>query len=143
MTAPGARQRLSALPQGGRLHFKPIERPGCKSGTLLVMPGGTLEVGTEQRPVAANIQAEIVITNTPLNSTLDPDQYGTGLLALGEVSIHGAAKSPTFVRLSAEPRAGQTTMVLAQPVTGWQPGDLLIIPDTRHLQWNQVTNWVP
>src|SRR5574341_1489005 len=129
------------IASGGTLAFQNTQATTLKVGTLLVMPGGILQVGTEQSPVAANIKAEIVITNTPLNSTLDPSQYGTALLALGDVTIHGAVKSPTFVRLSIEPRAGQTTLSLSGPVSGWQPGDRLILPDTRHLRDSEVQNW--
>lgn len=45
--------------------------------------------------------------------------------------MHGAVKSPSFARLAAEPRAGDTTLTLSQPVSGWAAGDRLILPDTR------------
>jgi hypothetical protein len=129
------------IDSGGTLAFQNDRATKLQVGTLLVMPGGTLEVGTEQDPIAANINAEIIIKNTPLNSTIDPSQYGTALLALGDVIIHGSVKSPTFVRVSAEPKAGQTTLSLDEPVSGWRPGDRLILPDTRHLRDNEVRDW--
>ena len=48
--------------------------------------------------------------------------------------MHGAEKTPTFVRLSREPRAGHTTLEVEQPVSGWAPGDYVVIPDTRQLR---------
>jgi hypothetical protein len=32
---------------------------------------------------------------------------------------------------------GDTTLTLANPVTGWQPGDRLVLPDSRQLTWSQ------
>jgi hypothetical protein len=105
-------------------------------GTLTVMEGGVLTVGTMSAPVPAGITAELVIANQPLNTSLDPDRFGTGLLGLGTVTMHGAEKTPTWTRLATEPRAGDTTLTLSQPVTGWRAGDRLILPDTRHLKPN-------
>src|SRR5438445_317405 len=51
--------------------------------------------------------------------------------------VHGVVKTPTFVRLAAEPLAGQTTLTLEQPVASWKAGDRIVIPDTRHLRDNQ------
>src|SRR5215510_995701 len=92
--------------------------------------------------------AEILIKNQPLDLTndgsgvYDPDQYGTGLLVVdGTLRLHGAAKTPTFARLSTEPKAGDTTLTLAQPVSGWQVGDRLSVPDTRHLKAGSGEVW--
>jgi Putative binding domain, N-terminal/G8 domain len=65
-------------------------------GMLTVMEGGVLTVGTMSAPVPAGIRAELVIANQPLNTNLDPDRFGTGLLGLGTVTIHGAEKTPTL-----------------------------------------------
>lgn len=110
-------------------------------GTLTVMEGGILTIGTVCAPVPAGITAELVIANQPLNTSLDPDRFGTGLLGLGTVTMYGAEKTPTWTRLATEPRAVDTTLTLSQPVIGWRAGDRLILPDTRHLKWNEVGNW--
>jgi hypothetical protein len=65
-------------------------------GTLTVMEGGVLTVGTMSAPVPAGITAELVIANQPLNTSLDPDRFGTALLGLGTVTMHGAEKTPTL-----------------------------------------------
>src|SRR5207302_9774274 len=80
--------------------------------------------------------------NRALNVAADPNQYGTGFIALGKVTMAGAAKTPTFVRVAQEPKAGQAVVVLEQGISGWQPGDRIILPDTRHLHWNEISNWV-
>lgn len=50
--------------------------------------------------------------------------------------MHGQSKNPTWVRLASEPRLGQTTLQLEQPVSGWTVGDRLILPDTRQIDYN-------
>jgi hypothetical protein len=117
---------------GGTLRFATTQSTRLRVGTLLVLANGALEVGTSSNPVPASFSAEIIIKNKPLNTTADPDQFGTGLLSIdGKVTMHGAAKSLTFVRLAAEPLAGQSALQLQQAVTGWQTGDLLVLPDSR------------
>src|SRR5207249_331900 len=101
---------------------------------LEVLQGGELDVGTFANPVAAAVTAQIVIRDVPLDTTTDPQQFGHGLIALGKVTMYGAAQSQGFVRLAAEPKMGDTTLTLAQPVSGWKVGDRLVLPDTRHLK---------
>ena len=127
----------------GQLTFDAAINTKLWVGEVMVYSDGDLQIGTTSQPIPANVSAEIVIANKPLNTQTDPDQYGTAFLSWGGVTIHGAPKQPTFVRTAAEPKAGQTTIVVEQPVTGWRAGDLLIVPDTRHLKWNEVTNWAP
>src|SRR5207249_3885739 len=40
----------------------------------------------------------------------------------------------TFLRLSREPLAGQTSLVFERPVADWKVRDNLVIPDTRQLR---------
>jgi hypothetical protein len=117
----------------GHLSFRTDTDTRLTVGTLMVMPGGELQIGTTPAPVAAGVVAEVIIANQSLNTAIDPDQFGTGLIGFGTVRLHGAPKSPTFVRLAAEPRAGQTTVTLAQAVAGWRVGDRIMLPDTRQL----------
>jgi len=119
---------------GGVLRFSISQTTRLRVATLLVLPNGTLEVGDASGPVLASVTAEIIIKDKALNTSTDPDQYGTGLLSIdGRVTLHGAVKTPTFVRTASEPRAGNTTIVLGQSVTGWRIGDRIVLPDTRQV----------
>ena len=119
---------------GARLLFRTDMSTRLAVGTLLVMPGGALEIGTAAQPLPAHLSAEIVIRDLPLALATDPNQFGTGLLSIdGAVALYGAVKSPTFVRLATAPQAGDSAFLLAQPVSGWQPGDTLVLPDSRQL----------
>jgi hypothetical protein len=119
---------------GGALRFVVDRDTRLRVGTLIVLPGGTLEIGTPAAPVPASLTAEVVFKDLPLNLTADPDQYGTGLLSIdATVTIHGALRSPTFVRTATEPRAGHWTLSLGAPVSGWRAGDRIFVPDTRQV----------
>ncbi len=123
---------------GALLTFDPQQDTRLTVGTLLVMPGGALEVGTAAAPVSPDRTAEIVIADQPLDRGADPDQYGTGLLVIdGRVTLRGAVKTPTFVRLATEPQQGQTSLTASQPVSGWRKDDRLVLPDSRHLSENE------
>jgi hypothetical protein len=120
---------------GGMLTFRTDINTTLTVQNLLVLQGGTLQVGSAAAPEQVGVKAQIIFPNIPLNTGIDPGQFGNGLIALGTVSMHGAALSTTHVTLAAEAHAGDTTLQLSQAVTGWQVGDHLILPDTRQLYW--------
>jgi G8 domain/Right handed beta helix region/Peptidase inhibitor family I36 len=121
---------ITCVDVSGTLTFVTTSDTRLTTGTLLIPNGGTLQIG----PEPAAYRAEIVITEQPLDTTgVDPEQYGTGVLIAGTVSIAGAPKTPTFTRLTTEPIAGATTLMLSETPTGWQVGDRLVLPDTRQL----------
>jgi hypothetical protein len=136
----------------GKLAFAPTVNTRVNVTNLEVMAGnngmgtpGVLEVGTAAAPIAGDVTAEIVIANSPLGGSVsDTDQYGTGLIVLGKVGMHGSVKTPTFVRLATEPRAGNTTLTLSEAVSGWRAGDRVVLPDTRHMKESEVTGggWI-
>ena len=139
-TASGEAQVIG-IGSGGVLRFATSQNTRLRVATLLVMANGTLEVGTATAPVLPAVTAEIVIKDAPLNAATDPDQYGTGLLCIdGTLRIHGAVKSPTFVRTSAEPLSGHSTIVFERAVSGWRVGDRVFLPDTRQVPADQWFN---
>lgn len=127
----------------GTLTFSRTVSTRLWAGNVIVYANGYLDMGTSSSPIPVNVDAEIMIADQSLNLAADPDQYGTALIVFGRLRVHGATKTPTWTRLAQEPRAGATTLTLSQPVTGWQPGDRVVLPDTRHMKWNEVTNWSP
>jgi hypothetical protein len=114
----------------GQLTFRSDISTRLTVGTLTVLAGGGLQIGTLGAPVAAGVTAEIVISDRPLDAGVDSEQYGTGLLGFGRITMHGAVKTPTFVRLAAEATAGQSALALASGVSGWRAGDRLVLPGT-------------
>lgn len=75
---------------------------------------------------------EVVFADAAINTTLDPYQWGHGLILLGDVSILGKPKT-AWRHLATEALAGATTIVLDAAPTGWQVGDKIVLPDTRQL----------
>ena len=136
----------------GKLAFATTVNTRVRVTNLQVMAGemgmgtpGVLEIGTAAAPVAANVTAEIVIANTALGGSVsDPEQFGNGLMVFGRWTAHGTLRTPTFLRLATEPRAGNTTLALSQAVSGWRPGDRLVMPDTRHMKESETTGggWI-
>jgi hypothetical protein len=122
-----------AIQAGGHLVFRTDISTTLTVVNLLVMEGGELQVGTSANPVAANVSAQIIFPDLPIDTTADPSQYGDGLIGLGTVTMHGAVRSESFVGLATEPKVGDTTLTLATAVSGWQPGDRLELPDSK--QW--------
>ena len=128
----------------GELAFRTDADTRLTVGTLTVLEAGRLEIGTVDAPVAAGATAELVVADQPVDTARDPEQITGGLIGLGTIRMHGAVKSPTFVRLTSEPLARRNTLQLEEAASGWTPGDKLVIPDTRQLRQNERgTSYVP
>ena len=132
---------ITCLAVNGRLAFRTDRDTRLTVATMMVMRSGELEIGSTDRPVNDGVTAEIVIASRALNTATDPEQFATSLLGFGVVRMHGALRTPTWTRLAVEPLAGHMTLTLSEPVSGWRAGDRLILPDSRHLKWNEVRDW--
>jgi len=118
----------------GRLSFKTDASTRLKTANIMVWDEGALEIGTPANPIAANVVAEVVIADQKIDRTLDPAELGNGIEALGRITMHGAVKLPTFIRLAQEPRTGQTELALEQAAPSWKAGDRIVLADTRQLR---------
>jgi len=117
---------ISAIGVKGTLKFD--NQPSLlKVGDFLIYRSGRVHAGTTDAPLS---KLEIVIANKPIESTADPLEFGTGIVAFGEVRMHGEPKR-TWTRLAQELRAGQSEILLSEDPEGWKPGDRLVIPDSR------------
>jgi len=135
---------LACVGVKGQLRFRTNASTKLLAATIFVYESGYLEIGREGAAVDPNAIAEIVFADRPLDLASDPEQYGVGLIGMGRVTIHGAPRSASFYRVTQEPRAGQATLTLEASPQGWRPGDKLIVPDTRQLEWNQIyAKYVP
>ncbi|SFL23757.1 G8 domain-containing protein [Nitrosomonas aestuarii] len=133
---------LAALGIEGDLEFKYDINTKLAVGTIIVYRDGRLQIGTVTNPIDASKTAEIVFsditlpttTADPITGVLDPSQYGSGLIVLGEIVVYGADKGPSFVRFTDEPLKNYYIFGVDQDVSNWSAGDNLIIPDSRQLQ---------
>jgi len=126
--------KIGCIEVSGTLAFSTKTNTRLNVVTLLVVEGGTLRIGTATEPVAPDSMAEVVIGDQRFDPVADPGQIGHGIVVLGTFTAHGAAKSPTFVRLIKEPLAGQTVLTVEDALAGWRAGDTLVLPDTRQLR---------
>ncbi len=114
---------------GATLTFSTTTRTQLNVVNLVVLQGGTLDIGTQANPIPANLTATVMWVDQAINTSTDPEQYGNGLIALGTVNTYGAVKVP-YVTLAQNANAGDTVLYLASPATGWQVGDQ--VPVARH-----------
>ena len=126
--------KLACVEVDGVQRFATDANTRMRVGNLMVTEEGHLEIGTAANPVAPNVTAEVIIADQPIDGKIDPAQIGTGLQGLGKIMMHGAVKTPTFIRVAREPLAGDTTLAFEQPLSGWQAGDAIVIPDTRQVR---------
>ena len=128
---------IACVGVNGQLVFRHDTSTRLTVGVLMVMATGELHVGHAGAPISSGVTAEIVIADRALDYLADPEQFGTGFIAFGKVRMHGAVRSPTYVRLTQEVAAGASALALGQSPSGWSAGDQLVLPDSRHVRVDQ------
>jgi len=96
---------------------------------LIVLPGGTLDVGTQMDPIPCDRHVEFVVRSVPIDTTRDPFQWGNGLVNFGRQTRVGCSKT-AWVESADSIGSGATGIRLVSAPTGWQRGDELLLPDT-------------
>ncbi len=115
----------------GALEFATDKDTFMEVDTMVVTPAGRLTIGTIDNPVAANVRSVIQIAdNGPIDVGWDPQLLSRGLISHGEINVHGAFKD-TFLKVAADPMAGDTSMTLESVPAGWQVGDRLVLTGTH------------
>ena len=110
---------IDAIEVAGSLRFARNGNTRLTFSVLTVLPGGKLEIGTAAAPIVATYKAELIVADKPLNLAIDPRQFGNALLVFGQVTMHGVALNQTWTRLTAEVRAGNTS-VLVENASSWK-----------------------
>lgn len=145
-------QAIRSLHLGGILTFAPDKDTRLDVGLIKIQPGDdtreegfdceshppeidpskprpALEVGTPHRPIDAKHTA--LIRLVPF-AGLDPQSCPAIVCCAGRMDFHGTPMNRTWVKLGETANAGDTTLTLAEPVTGWKIGDRLIVTATSH-----------
>jgi hypothetical protein len=91
-------------------------------------PRPALEVGTPWQPVEA---AHTALIRLVYFRGMDRDSCPAIVCCGGRMDFHGAPMNHTWVKLGATAQLGDTTLTLAESVTGWRVGDHLIITATQ------------
>ncbi|WP_425407757.1 Ig-like domain-containing protein [Hyphococcus sp.] len=115
----------------GALEFATDVDTFMEVDTLVVAPAGRMTIGTIDNPVAVNVEAVIQIAdNGPIDTNWDPMLFSRGVISHGDIQIHGAKKE-AFLKVAADPMAGDTSLTLQEAPDGWKVGDKLVLTGTH------------
>lgn len=102
----------------------------CEAHMAALPPGQerpALEVGTSNQPVDA---AHTALIRLAYVAGLDKESCPAIVCCGGRMDFHGAPLSRSWVKLGAAAKKGESTVTLAEPVTGWKVGDRIIVTMT-------------
>jgi hypothetical protein len=92
-------------------------------------PRAALEVGTPAQPIPAGYAALIRLAYIP---GMDPKSCPAIVCCGGRMDLHGAALNRTWLDLGKDAAKGDTTVTLAEAVTGWRVGDQVLVTGSVH-----------
>ena len=119
----------------GMLDFSTTQDSRLLVDTMVVSPSGHLVIGTEDDPVRANVNVDIVFAdNGDIDVGWDSMLLSRGLVAHGSTSIHGAEKA-SHLKVEIDAMAGDRTLVLEERPDGWEVGDKLVLTGTYQQGW--------
>ena len=133
----------------GTLTFSPDRDTLLNVGLVLVQPGETasesgfdcdahlsdddaspqpaLEIGGPNAPIDAKHTATVRLHYVP---GMDKESCPAIVCCGGRMDLHGASLSRTWVKLGTPAKAGDKRIELTEAVTGWRPGDRVIVTAT-------------
>ncbi len=119
----------------GVLQFSTSQSSQIILDTLLIELGGRLEIGSLTAPIPQGVNIDILIRDIgDINVADDPTLIGRGVIARGQVDMHGAIKT-AHLKVSVDPRAGDQQLTLATAPDNWSVGDTLVLTGTRYSGW--------
>jgi len=124
-------ERIKTIRLEGELVFAPALNTELQVETIIGAGTSRLQIGNSTAPVAADVSARIIfIDEGPLDLAADFEQFGKGMVMMGETVIHGAEKL-TWTSLQDGADAGDEFVVLAESPQGWLIGDEVVIAGTE------------
>src|SRR5262245_59785676 len=90
----------------------------------------TLEIGTLENPIPAEHTAKIRLH---FLEGMDKNDAPAIVCCSARMELHGAPPSRTWVKLGENAAAGETSVVLSEPVTGWKVGDEIIVTASKKM----------
>lgn len=98
---------------------------------LVIREGGYLDVGNALDPMPCGRSVALVINGVPIDLSLDPLQWGRGLLNVsGRITAQSACPRTSWSPLTSAVPAG-VTQITVEDATNWQVGDDLEITDPK------------
>lgn len=103
----------------------PIAPAGASAGDR-----PALEIGTVDQPIPAGIKATIRLVYF---DGMDKETLPAVMSCGGRWDVHGAPMSRTWVKLGTDANTGDANVTLAEPVTGWNVGDRVIVTSSKEV----------
>ena len=126
---------IRAIKSLGHLKFSPSQSSLLRIDTLVIDSNGSLVIGTKDNPIQTGVEVNITfVDNGNLDVVRDPLLFGRGILAMGEVKMHGENKT-THLKVTTDPLIGNTQLTLAQAPKNWHIGDTLVLAGTKYSGW--------
>lgn len=111
----------------GTLAFSRRVSTQLNAGSIEIARGGVLEVGTFENPIPSGINARIRLT---WFDGFDPESLPALVCNGGRMDLHGVPMSRTWLKLARPVLSGESSIPLAEQVTGWRAGDRILITGT-------------
>ena len=108
-------------------------QPGFTAICVCCQSKAALLVGTPERPISAEHTARIRLHHI---KGRDEKSWPAIVCCGGRMEFHGAPMNRTWVKLGATAAKGDTSIKLAEPVTGWRVGDRIIVTATHNYKPN-------
>ena len=122
--------RLETIRVDGTLRFSPTDDSELRVDTMVVLPTGTLEMGTAAEPIAGEVTARLVFADSgPIDRVWDPLELSRGLIMHGRWEMHGEERT-SHVPLAVAPSAGEDVLQLATVPKNWRVGDTIVVSGT-------------
>jgi hypothetical protein len=135
VTVDGVDADIRHLRVDGHLVFDPSQSSTLTLDTLEVTEDGQLTIGTGAQPVADPVEVRIRFrSDSDIDVAWDPNLVSRGLVADGDVEIHGQPRT-VHIKVAADPLAGDDTLTLAGTPEHWRVGDRIVITGTRYSGW--------
>ncbi|MEM7116777.1 MAG: G8 domain-containing protein [Chloroflexota bacterium] len=123
--------RFKSITLDGTLRFAHDVNTELWVDTLIGNMGSTLEVGTAVNPIDPNVTARIIFADLgPIDKSVDPNQLSRGAVLAGKTVMFGAVKTHRTT-VATFPRAGESTLTLSSPPSGWCVGDEIVITGSQ------------
>ena len=127
-------ESLHTIRVDGVLQFDHTQETQVVVDTFVVATEGSLIVGTEDDPIANDVTARIVISDTgPIDTDWDPTLLSRGLINHGMLEFNGSFATP-YLSLADTARRGNTELLLSDTPINWRVGDRLVLTGTHPIR---------
>jgi len=124
--------KLDVVRIDGTIEFATNVNSKMVVDTMITSFNSKLSIGSVGNPVSEDVKIELIIAdNGPIDTDWDPSQVSRGLIALGEVEMHGEAKT-VHLKVDVDPLAGNNFVELVIEPLNWKVGDKIVIAGTKH-----------